>query len=351
MNKNRMQSQQPKHRSNSVLIINVILASMLPGLLISPAAAQSRRIKKGSSIPEFKTAAIDQKVFEYKHSNKKALLIAFLSADQKRSVNAAEDLFRIVSGLKCDPGELDFVVVINKPEAKEYLKVKDGGSTSIAPKVIVDTDIKLWGLFGIIATPTVIIGDPAGKAAWIKAGYGYDFAPVIKARLNQALGIAQDIDPDEASKVKVANNNSDQARIERYLQMAKTLIAKQQYESALMMAKKAVDIDPNSIDTVLVVGELQCLIGDSAAALKAVSGIRPENRFKKAKLALVKGWASRRSGDFESAEKYLLESVQLSPRSARGLFELGNLYRATQRPEKAAQSYHSALSLLLARER
>lgn len=350
MDKSRMQNQLPKHRSSS-LLINVILASMLPGLLISPAAAQSRRIKKGSSIPEFKIATTDNEVFEYKHANKKVLLIAFLSADQKRSINAAEDLLNIVADLKCKPEQIDFVGIINKPGAGVYLRPKAAASSAIVPKVILDTDVELWGLFGIIATPTVIIGDPAGKASWVKAGYGYDFAPVIQARLNQALGIAQDIDPADAGKVKVIDNNSDQARIDRNLQMVKTLTTKQRYDSALLMAKKALEIDPNSIDVALVVGELHCLLGDSAAALKAVSGIKPENRFKKAKLALVKGWASRRSGNFEVAEKYLLEAVRLSPRSARGLFELGNLYLATKRPEKAAQSYHSALSILLAKER
>jgi tetratricopeptide (TPR) repeat protein len=341
--------RRPMARNNKILL-SLIFTLCLQAMLVSPLYAQSRRIKAGSPMPEFKIADIDQAVFEYARTNKKAMLIAFLAADQKRSADAAEDLLRIVAGLKCEPDALDFVVVINKPEAKELLKAKAGSSKSIVPKVILDTDIELWGLFGIIVTPTVIIGDPDGNAAWVKAGYGYDFASVIQSRLKQALGIAQEIDPTDASKVKVADNNTDQARIDRNLQMVKTLTAKGLYESALMVAQKAVDIDPNSIDTLLVVGELNCLIGDSAAALKVVSCIKPENRFKQAKLALIKGWANRRSGDFKAAEKFLLEAVHLSPHSARGLFELGNLYRATKRPEEAAKSYHSALSILLDKE-
>lgn len=335
----------------NIMLLSLAFAMFFQVLVAGSVYAQSRRIKEGSSIPEFTIATIDQGVFEYKHGSKKVLLIAFLSADQKRSLNAAEDLLKIVADLKCKPEHIDFIVVIDKPEALAYVRPKASASSAIVPKVILDSEIELWGLFGIIATPTVIIGGLDDKALCIKPGYSYDFAPVIRAYLNKSLGIAQDVKPEDASKVKVVANNTTQAKVARYLKIVETLKVKQQYDSALVMAKEALAIDANSVDTALVIGELYCLLGDSKAALKVVEGKTTPDRFKQARLAMIKGWAHRRAGDLESAEKHLLESVKFSPRLARAFFELGNAYKAAGKPEKAAQSYYSALSLLLVKER
>jgi tetratricopeptide (TPR) repeat protein len=336
---------------NNKVWLSLTAALFLQLLLSSGAFAQSRRLKEGSEIPEFKIADVDGNVFEYKHGSKKALVVAFLSADHKRSENAAEDILKIASKLKCKPEQVDFLIVVNKPEAREYLEIKTAEGSAIVPRVVLDSEIELWGLFGIIATPTTIIGGLDDKALCIKPGYAYDFAPVVQSHLNKALGIAQDVKPEDASKVKVVANNTSAAKVARYLQMVETLKAKEQFDTALVMANKALAIDPESIDTALVVGELCCLLGDSEAALKAVEGKTIDNRFKQAKLKMITGWAYRRAGDLESAEKHLFESVKLSPRLARAFFELGNVYKAAEKHEKAAQSYQTALSLLLVKER
>jgi hypothetical protein len=73
----------------------------------------------------------------------------------------------------------------------------------------------------------------------VEAGHAYDFDPVIRAHLNQALGIAQDTIAGDAGKVKTARVDTDAARALRHLQMAKMLKKSSRFESAIEQAQKA----------------------------------------------------------------------------------------------------------------
>lgn len=327
----------------------VIVSVMICGVFACPVFAKSRRLQVGGAIPEFSGRTIDGDSFEYDSGNKKVLLLSFLRAGQDNSGSAAEDLLHILGGLKCEPDDIDFVVVGNKIEVKEFF-VK-GGASSIKPKIILDPDFKIWGAFGIIACPTVIVGDSAGKVLSVKAGHSFDFAPVIQARLKQALGIKQEIDPEKASEVKTLTNNTEQARAERNVQMAKVLSGKGKYEFALSIANKALEIDPNSVDAKLMLGRLYCQLDDGKAALAAIDAVVAVSDLDKAELALISGWANRRISNFHEAEKSLLKAIKINPLSPRVHFELGNLYQQTNQNKKANQAYQSALQLLLGKER
>ncbi len=222
----------------------------------------------------------------------------------------------------------------------------DPNEPAIEIHVVADIEYKLWGKFGIIATPTVIISDTNDTVLWVEAGHSYDFAPVIRARLNQALGIAQEIDPNDASRVKTVTNATVAARIKRHLQMAKMLQAKGRIESAINEVRKAKELDPNSVEVALELGELFCRVGKNEAALKIVERMRATKRLDKARLLLISGWAKRQMGDLETAEKYLLEATRLDAKSARGFFELGQVYQAKGEKDKAIAAYYRALTLV-----
>jgi tetratricopeptide (TPR) repeat protein len=204
----------------------------------------------------------------------------------------------------------------------------------------------LWGKFGIIATPTVIISDTNDTVLWVKVGHGYDFAPVIGACLNEALGIAQQIDPNDAGRVKTVTNATVAARIKRHLQMANILQQKGRLESAIAEVRKAKDLDPNSVQVALELGELFCRAGQNKAALDFVKRVRATKRFDRARLLLISGWAKRQAGQLDAAEELLLETTTLNPKSSRAFFELGKVYQARGQAEKAMRVYYKALVLV-----
>jgi len=192
-------------RKKSLLGTFVFIFAAQALLLFVPSQAQLRKIRVADEMPEFSATGADGHVFDYKHGGGKVLMVVFLSAGQKRSARAAADIERIVSEFGANAERLQVAVVVGDPNAGAYFQTKEKGSTPDF-RILLDTEFKLWGKFGIIAAPTVIISDTNDTVLWVKAGYGYDFTPVIRARLNQALGIAQQIDPNDASRVKTVTN-------------------------------------------------------------------------------------------------------------------------------------------------
>jgi tetratricopeptide (TPR) repeat protein len=324
------------------MILVVMVCLFLPRQNIK---GSTRRIGIGNKMPEFSASDTSGKVFDYKQGIGKVLMVVFLSANQKNSAQAAVDIKGIVRKLASQAEHLNVVAAIDDPNSQAFFS-SDPNEPAVEIHVVADTEYKLWGKFGIIATPTVIISDTNDTVLWVKAGHSYDFAPVIRARLNQALGIAQEIDPNDASRVTTVTNATVAARIKRHLQMAKMLQAKGRIESAINEVRKAEELDPNSVEAVFELGELFCRAGKNEAALKIVEHVRATRRLDKARLLLISGWAKRQMGDLETAEKHLLEATKLDAKSARGFFELGQVYQAKGDKNKAIAAYYRALTLV-----
>jgi len=324
------------------VILVVLVCLFLPRQNIK---GSTRRIGIGNKMPEFSASDTSGKVFDYKHGVGKVLMAVFLSTNQKNSAQAAADIKGIVTKLAGQTKRLNVVVAIDDPNSQTFFR-SDPNEPVVGIHVVADTEYKLWGKFGIIATPTVIISDTNDTVLWVKAGHSYDFVPVIRARLNQALGIAQEIDPNDASRVKTVTNATVTARIKRHLQMAKMLQAKGRIESAINEVRKAKELDPNSVEAALELGELFCRVGKNEAALNIVERIKATKRLDKARLLRISGWAKRQMGDLETAEKNLLEATKLNPKSCRGFFELGQVYQAKGDKDKAIAAYYRALTLV-----
>ncbi len=324
------------------VILAVLLCLFPPSRNIK---GSTRRIGIGNKMPEFSASDTSGKPFDYKHEVGKVLMVVFLSANQKNSAQAAADIRGIVRKLANQTNRLNIVFAIDDPNSQAFFP-PDPNEPVAGINVIADTKYKLWGKFGIIATPTVIISDTNDTVLWVKAGHSYDFAPVIRARLNQALGIAQEIDPNDASRVKTVTNATVAARIQRHLQMAKMLQAKGRIESAINEVRKAEELDPNSVEAALELGELFCRVGKNEEALKIVERVKATKQLDKARLLLISGWAKRQMGALETAEKHLLEATRLDTESARGFFELGQVYQAKGDKDKAISAYYKALILV-----
>jgi len=298
----------------------------------------------GNKISEFSATTLSGQAFTFKHDKGKALMVVFLSPKQKRSIHAAADIEKIVSQLKTNTERLEIVIAVDDPNGVDFQSKQKGPAKNI--HILLDSEYKLWGKFGIIATPTVVISDTNDKVLYVKAGYGYDFVPTLRAYLNQALGIAQKTAPENAGRVKTVSNDTIAARLKRHLQMAKMLEQKGRLDSAIAEIQKARILDPDSPEAALELGELFCRAGRSKAALDITESLSITSRLDKARLLLISGWAKRQMGELDTAEKLLLEATTLDPKSARALFELGKIYQAKQQNDKAMQTYHKALTII-----
>jgi Tfp pilus assembly protein PilF len=311
----------------------------------SPALAQLRKIRVGDKVPEFSLADANEIAFEYKHNRGRVLAIVFLSPNQDQSKQAVNDIGQILRDLREKGAAFDFIGMVSEDADSNSLtpRTKDPNS---AFAMFPDAGYKLWGKFGIVATPTVLIAGKDDVVLWIKAGYGYDFAPALHARLGQAVGLLKDSEVEESTQVKTLNNTTARARLRRHIQMAKILEQKGRVESAVAEMRKAQQLDPNSVTVAIELGDLLCRTNQSQAALDAVNGISTTEKTQEAAVLLISGWAKSQMGQVDDAEKLLLEATALDPQSSRAFFELGKVYQIKQEPQKAMRAYRRALALL-----
>ena len=306
-------------------------------LAAGPGEAPLRKMKLGDKMPEFSLTDEAQGAFEYKHGRGRVLVVAFLSAGQKQSNNAVSDITQILADPQIKSEPLDLVGVSTRP-------LEDDVKPDFP--VVLDSQYKLWGKLGVIAMPTVLIVGKDDNISWIRAGHAYDFAPALHAHLRYELGIAGEEAPDETVKARALSNKTTASRVKRHLQMARILEGKGRLDSAIAEIHKAQALDPNSAEPALELGEILCRAGNSEAALEAVENVKTTERRDKARRLLISGWAKRQIGNLLPAEADLLEATELDPKSARGYFELGRLYRAKDDKDKALDAYHRALTLV-----
>ena len=319
-----------------------LIQTLLPATLCQ---AELRKVKIGERMPEFSLPNSNGTIVSYKHNHNKVLLLVFLPTSQRRIERAIKDIETVIENLQENKGQFDSIGVISGPPAKDFSESLNRKLKFSFP-ILLDGDFQLWGKLGVIAAPTIIIVGKDDNIQWIKAGYGYDFEPVVCAHLKQALGIVQEEAVKEAQQVKTVTNDTVAARIQRHLQMAKILEEKGRIQAAINELQKAAELDPNSNTSIFELGELLCRAGRNKEALNVAEKIKATNRFDKARRLMISGWARRQLNELDAAEKDLLEATKLDPTSVRALFELGKIQQVRGQTEKAMKSYYTALALV-----
>ncbi len=88
--------------------------------------ARTRRLQVGQKDPEFSATDIAGQPFDYKHGGKKAVIVAFLSATQKRSADAATDINRIIAKLGSKAPDLNVIIVLYDPNDQSSFRPMQG---------------------------------------------------------------------------------------------------------------------------------------------------------------------------------------------------------------------------------
>ena len=315
-------------------VVLLITAGVLSG--------QSRKLDLGDKMLEFTATDVSEAQVSYEYGKGLVNIVAFLSSDQKQSIQAAGDLKKIFSKLESHKKQVHLYVITDSLKTYSHFHSAEDSSPFVF-SCLIDKEHEFWGKFGVIATPTIFISDKSDKIVWMKAGYGYDFAPSVEAHIKVVLGITEE-QQEDLTTVQTVTNTTDQAKVKRHLRMAKTLEGKKRFDSAIREVLNALQLDPNSVEATLALGELYCRTGNSKKALELVRKVKVERPQEKAKLNLVLGWANSQMDKLDEAEKHLLEASKLNPNSPRVFFELGKVYQAKGDKDKAIEAYHKALS-------
>ncbi|MHC4111333.1 MAG: tetratricopeptide repeat protein [Planctomycetota bacterium] len=333
-----------KTTRNSVVAVVTVLA--FSTVICGVESTSPRRIPEGALTPEFYAVDTTGKPFACTRSSGKVLILAFLSSHQKRSQEAVEDIFAALSSIPSDRlTSLQVAFVMQNVDNREFIASIQKEAPSVV-HILGDEQHHIWGKFGIIVTPTVLIADPQGMILCVKPGHAYDFAPVVKSRLFQALEIPYDVSPDDARNVRTLANSTMSAKAKRHLRFARLLSRKGRISSAIEQVQMAYEIDPNSVEVAMELGNLLCQAGQAQKAIKLVSSLSAHSNRDKAGINLIKGWANRQLDQLDEAEKFLQEGIKQDPTSPRLRFELGRIYQKRNDSERAMQAYFRALQLI-----
>ena len=318
---------------------------VLGALAVRPPDAHGslRRVREGQEMPSFSLMGPEGKPFVYDPNHKGALAIVVMKAGQPQLPRIAADLEPILEAYKAGGKAFDCIGVVSGPDAKGSLQGHDAGRHPNF-RLLLDPGFELWGKLGVIAAPTAVVVGPDRRVQWAKGGYGYDFVPSFHAQLAKALGLRAGA--DASTSVATLSNTSNRARLERHVQMARTLVKKGRFESAIAELRKAQSLHPNSLDIVFEFGELLCRTGENEAALKVAAEARARTGRDKARVLLISGWARRQLGQLDAAEALLVEALELDRQYPRIPYELGKVYQAKGEFEMAARWYRRALERL-----
>jgi len=326
----------------------LVHAALAVVLAASAAVAQARKLNVADPMPQITATDSSGTEFKYPRDANEVLLVAFLSPAKSQSVKALADLEQMVEAIDQSPNGLSVLYVLeDDPNSAAAIKIQEQGPNArIQKRLVVDQGYQLWGTFGVIASPTVFLAGTDQKIRYIKAGYGYDFAPAIKSKLQVALGLTRQDTFTESGGIKTVNNDTISGKVSRHLQMAKMLQQQQKYDSALKQLELAARIDPNSTDTLLELGRLYCLVSEPQKAIDTITPIETSQKEQQAIRTFLLGKGHYLLKEYEMAEKCLLESLELDPLSSEAYYLLGRVYHVQNQTEKAVQAYYESLRLL-----
>ncbi len=319
-------------------ILMLVCGAILPAAL----HGKARRLQVGEPMPGFKIVNDEGQAVAHVSGQDRVVMVVFLSSRQARSDKATDDLLKILDEIGRPATRLDVFVVVDDPN---HFGAWHEHSTGFAGHLHVATDPgkHLWGQFGVIAIPTVIVAGRDDKVVGVAAGYGFDFSPAVRGYLSQALGLVSA--EKRPAGVAILSNNTEEARVRRLLQTAALLKKQNHLESALLEVRRAHELKPESHEIVSEMSELLCLLNRGQDALALLADAPAANRREQAHLEMMRGWAYRQMDQLEKAEKSLKIALGISPQVPRCHFQLGRVYEAQGKQDLALGAYRQALIL------
>jgi len=312
-------------------------------VMSSSIEARLRHIQVNDSMPDFVLKDFQGKEFTYHHAQNQVWLFAFIRPDQSQTQKAWNTISNLLKQLDQNEKNLT-LVAISTNEISTEIKQSLKDSTGQAFSILYDKDYKLWGQLGVIVSPTFVLVDQNDQVTWIMSGLSFDFESELKKRLWEAFGLIKKSENSEEVIVHALKNNTNLAKMRRHLNMAKLLEKKFCVDAAISEMRKAQVLMPGSVETQIELGQLLCRNGQGKEALEIAEKIDPNNHVEQSAKKFIAGWAHHQLGHLDMAEQFLTEATVLNPKSARVLYELGKVFRAKGKTEKALDAFQLALA-------
>ncbi|HDH51338.1 MAG TPA: redoxin domain-containing protein, partial [Nitrospirae bacterium] len=168
--------------------ITIILFSLF--VLLNPYAhADAVSIPMGGSAPDFSLESIEGKTVSIDDFRGKVTVLIYWRPDQKRSVLALKDGMELYRSYR-EKG-VEVVTLVADTEKKEDV-LKSVKKAGVEFPVLMDTDRKVYGDYGIRVYPSTVIIDKEGKLSYDIPGHAVTYRSAVEGYVRRLLGEIND---------------------------------------------------------------------------------------------------------------------------------------------------------------
>ncbi len=312
---------------------------LLGGLLIcvlarssSPAEDASRSfVGRGSELPAFELRMLEGGVFSSNSLVGKASIVVFLRADQPESLAVLRELKK----LEMDLAGVSWSTVailsgrVTLEEARKLAK-----EASFSGTMLLDADRSAYSKFGVVAVPSLAVSDAKSRVVYSRPGLGKDLGPQVAESLRTALGVppaekrAQDGPRRSAPKLGLARGLMEEGKLEAAEKMLREAVAEEA-----------------SIEGYLELGEVLLRRKEPEKAL-AVFRQAKEKYPGTRRFDVGAGRALAAGGQYQEAERALVDAILHDPGSWEAHVALGEVYEKLGKADLALREYKSAIGIL-----
>lgn len=195
--------------------------------------------------------------------------------------------------------------------------------------VLLDEGLKTFAAWGIMAHPTEVVLDAAGRIAYVLPGYPLSLREELEMALRRAVGV----EVQARREAPVSTGYVPQGMALQHFNLGRRLLAKGDTDKALAAFRRAAAADPAFLDAAIMAARISLAAGDLALAEDLARGVSPE-MVNRGDLRYLLGGTMLAKGDIEAAELAFRDLREQLPREGWGEWGLGQA--ALARGERAA---------------
>jgi tetratricopeptide (TPR) repeat protein len=195
--------------------------------------------------------------------------------------------------------------------------------------VLIDEGLRTFSAWGVMAHPTEVVLDAAGRIAYVLPGYPLSLREELETALRRVVGA--DVPPRREAPVSVGYVPQGMAL--QHFNLGKQLLGKGETDKALEAFRRAAKSDPGFLEAAVMVARVSLATGDIPSAEQLARQVSPE-MVNRGDLRYLLGGILLAKGDTEAAELAFRELREQLPREGWGAWGLGQT--ALARGEHAA---------------
>jgi tetratricopeptide (TPR) repeat protein len=326
------------------LFVRGCIGVVITATLALPSHADElRNVRKGSPVPAYHMPAIDGSAVTSESLKGTVVVLVCLSAEQRRSEQAAIDSFNTWQALGDTRVQLIHVTAdIIQKSYFENFRQEQGLTVPLA----FDADRAFFGKLGLIVLPTTIVIDAKNNLSHVISLHSRSYNQTLEAYIKHTLGDLSDEELEQRLATGTSTRSTPKGQASAHRALARSMRGRGMLDTARAQLLKAREQDPESYEIVLDLADLDIMLGDVESAGQGIDLVlksQPNHR----RAQLLKGVSLFQSDQFDEAEAILNEALKLNPNPEKVHYYLGRICERDGRTKEALEHYHEALRLFL----